>query len=64
MRPYTELAFKTFIERGKKGGRKARKRGKEGGREKGKEGKKKVGFVQMHWNGIHDIQIPSSLLFN
>lgn len=33
MQPYTELAFKKFIERGKKGGRKAGKRGKEGRRE-------------------------------
>lgn len=50
----TELAFSTCL---------LREGGKEGiGREGGKEGWRRFG--QMHWNGIHDILISSSLRFS
>lgn len=62
--PYTERALKTCLLREERR-EKVREEEREGGEEgKGKEERKEVSFVQMHWNGIHDIQIPSSLFFN
>ena len=52
--PDTELAFNNCL---------LRQRGREG-RNGRKEGRRKGSFAQMHWNGIHDILIPSSLRFS